>query len=139
MAMGIFVDTAGWGSIIDPGQEFHISAATLYRDARTRAVNLVTTSYVIAELVSLLTSPFRIPRPRAVAFIEGLKRSPYVEIVFIDQARDEQAWGLLTQRQDKNWSLVDCASFLVMQELDLNDALTSDHHFEQAGYQVLLK
>ena len=47
------------------------------------------TSYVIAELIALLTSPFHISRPRVVAFIEGLKQSPYVEIVFIDQARDE--------------------------------------------------
>ncbi len=56
-----------------------------------------------------------------------------------DQARDKQSWVLLTQRQNKTWSLIDCASFLVMQELDLTDALTSDHHSEQAGYKVLLK
>lgn len=139
MAKGMFIDTAGWGEILDPRQGYHILATGLYRDARARGVGLFTTSYVIAERVALLTSPFRIPRPRVVAFIEGLKRSPYVEIVFIDQARDEQAWALLAQRQDKEWSLADCASFVVMQELGLSNALTADHHFEQAGYQLLLK
>ena len=42
-------------------------------------------------------------------------------------------------RQDKNWSSVDCTSFAVMTERGLTDALTADHHFEQAGFTVLLK
>lgn len=139
MTSSLFVDTAGWGDIVDPGQDFHELAVKLYRDSRVRGTTLVTTSYVIAELVALLTSPFHIARPRVISFINGLKQSPFVEIIFIDQARDDAAWNLLTRRQDKEWSLADCASFLVMKELNLTDALTSDHHFEQAGFRVLLK
>ena len=51
---------------------------------------------------------------------------------------DSQAWDLLTQCKDKNWSLVDCASFVVMEHHVINEALTSDHHFEQAGLIKLL-
>ncbi len=39
----------------------------------------------------------------------------------------------------KNWSLTDCISFVVMQEHGIHEALTADHHFEQVGFQVLLK
>jgi predicted nucleic acid-binding protein len=40
---------------------------------------------------------------------------------------------------DKEWGLTDCISFVVMQEQGLTDALTADHHFEQAGFTILLK
>jgi len=52
---------------------------------------------------------------------------------------DEEAWSLLKTRLDKNWSLVDCASFVVMQHRKIAEGFTSDHHFEQAGFSRLLK
>ncbi len=52
---------------------------------------------------------------------------------------DEQGWALLKSRPDKEWSLVDAASFVVMRERGIHEALTTDHHFEQAGFARLLK
>ncbi len=46
---------------------------------------------------------------------------------------------LYARRLDKDWSLTDCISFEVMQQSDLTEALTADHHFEQAGFNILLK
>lgn len=135
----LFADTAGWANIVDPKQPYHALAAALYRQARQQRRNVITTNYVLTELVAVLTSPLRIPRPSIVAFIEGLKASPYVEVVHVDVSLDAQAWQLLTQRQDKAWSLVDCSSFVVMQHRGLAEALTTDHHFEQAGFVRLLK
>jgi hypothetical protein len=51
---------------------------------------------------------------------------------------DAKAWELLTQREDKEWSLVDCSSFIIMKQRRINEALTNDHHFEQAGLIKLL-
>ena len=56
----------------------------------------------------------------------------------IDEQLDVRAWELLENRLDKTWSLVDCASFVVMEQRGLTDALTTDHHFEQAGFVRLL-
>src|SRR3954465_1922791 len=109
----IFADTAGWGHLVDPTQAQHIQAATLYRTSRQQGRKFIT-NYILAELVALLTSPLRIPRPAIIAFINSLKTSQYVEIVHIDATLDEQAWQLLSQRQDKAWSLADCASFVLM-------------------------
>lgn len=135
----LFADTSGWGNLIDASQPYHALAANLYRAVRPQKRQVVTTNYILAELVALLTSPLRFPRPRIIAFIEGLRNSPHVEIIHIDASLDEQAWQLLKKRQDKEWSLVDCASFVIMQQRGINEAFTTDHHFEQAGFIRLLK
>ncbi len=135
----LFADTSGWGHLVDPSQSFHNQAASQYRKARQQGRNVVTTNYILLELVALLTNPLRIPRPSVVAFIEGLKSSPHVEIVHVDAALDAEAWQLLCKRLDKEWSLVDCASFVLMSRRGIREALTSDQDFEQAGFVRLLK
>jgi uncharacterized protein len=134
-----FVDTSGWGNLIDPTQPFHAPTAAFYRAARQQKYPVLTTNYILTEVVALLTSPLRIPRAQIIAFIHSLKTSPYVEILHIDAETDAQAWQLLTSREDKEWSLVDCSSFVVMQQRNIAQALTNDHHFEQAGFVRLLK
>ncbi|HUY32314.1 MAG TPA: hypothetical protein VMV69_06000 [Pirellulales bacterium] len=62
-----------------------------------------------------------------------------VEVVTMDVTLDDAAWELWRTRLDKEWSLVDCVSFVVMQQRNLTEALTTDHHFEQAGFVRLLK
>ena len=61
----LFVDTSGWGHLVDPKQAHHLLAQTLYRRAKEqgRQGSVLTTSYIIAELVTLLTNPLRTPRP----------------------------------------------------------------------------
>jgi predicted nucleic acid-binding protein len=135
----LFADTAGWANLMDTSQPYHALAANLYRKARLQGQKVVTTNYIIAELVALMTSPLRIPRPSIIAFVDGIRHSPHVEIIQIDASTDEQAWLLFKARPDKDWSLVDCASFVVMQRRSLTHALTTDHHFEQAGLTRMLK
>jgi len=136
---GLFADTSGWGNLADHREPFRALAANFYRTARQQGHRILTTNYILCELVALLTSPLRIPRPSVVQFIDGLKNSPFVEIVHVDLALDADAWDLLRNRQDKEWSLVDCASFVLMQQRSVTEALTTDHHFEQAGFIRLLK
>ncbi len=135
----LFADTSGWGNLVDANQPFHSLTANIYRKSRQQAVIVVTTNYIVAELIALLTSPLKISRPNIIAFIDGLKSSPYVKVIHVDNSVDQDAWQLLKTRLDKDWSLVDCASFVVMQQRGISNALTSDHHFEQAGFVRLLK
>jgi hypothetical protein len=94
-------DTSGWANLVAPSQTYHALAANLYRTARQQGRKVITTNYIITEVVALLTSPLRTPRPKIIAFIEGLKSSPNVEIVHVDQTLDNQAWQLLKNRPDK--------------------------------------
>jgi uncharacterized protein len=70
---------------------------------------------LLTELVALFQSPLRLPRARIVQLIDGIKSSRFVRVIHIDQSLDAEAWQLLSERLDKNWSLVDCLSFKVMQ------------------------
>lgn len=61
-----------------------------------------------------------------------------LQIVPVNQALFDQGWVLYKQRPDKDWSLTDCISFVVMMRDAIIQAFTSDHHFEQAGFIKLL-
>ena len=135
----IFGDTSGWGCLANPNEPFHLLARQIYRDIRRRRGLIITTNYVLAELVSLLLFRFRLPHSTIVGFINDLKASPTVKIFHIDPVLDAEAGELFQRRPDKTWSLVDCASFVVMQRRGIKGALTSDVHFEQAGFIRLLK
>jgi hypothetical protein len=57
----------------------------------------------------------------------------------LDSQLLERAMQLMNERQDKDWSLTDCTSFIVMKDRGIHEALTADRHFEQAGFAALLK
>lgn len=135
----IFVDTAGWAVLFVRTEPQHTQASALLRQWKQQGRRLVTTNYVLVELTSLFISPLRVPRPTQFRYIDAIKTAPYVEVVHVDPALDAAAWALLKSRPDKEWSLVDAASFVVMQERGIIEALTTDHHFEQAGFMRLLK
>lgn len=135
----IFVDTAGWANLADISEPFHTEAKEIYDSAISTNKRLVTTNYVLAETVAVLTSPMRISRPRVIEFVTGIKASSFFDVIHVDERIDAQSWNLLVNRPDKDWSLVDSSCFVLMEQLQITDALTSDRHFEQAGFVRLLK
>ncbi len=108
-------------------------ARSAWRDARTR----LTHDYVLAEFVALAQAR-RLPRPAALAFVADLLESPDIHVIWIDEPLHREAIALLLARPDKTWSLCDAVSFVLMRLHNLNEALTTDHHFEQRGYRRLL-
>jgi uncharacterized protein len=135
----LFVDTSGWASLFIPTESFHTQASQYFARAQQQHQTLTTTNYVVAELVALLGSRQRAPRNQIFQYIDSVKTAPFVELVHLDAATDAIAWELCKGRLDKAWSLVDCTSFIVMQQLGIQEALTTDQHFEQAGFIRLLK
>jgi len=134
----LFVDTAGWLSLADRSQPRHPAAAQQYQEHVRRAGAFVTTNYVLAELIVLFTIRTRLPRSEALAFVAAVRQSERVQLVHVDAPLDAAAWDLLGRRLDKEWSLTDAASFVVMEHLGISEALTTDDHFRQAGFVVLL-
>lgn len=139
MLSNLFVDTSGWSCLFVEAEPQYAQAIQCFALARQQGRSIVTTNYVITELVALLHSPLRVPRNKLFQIIDTIKATPYLQIVHIDEATDEIAWSLCKNRPDKAWSLVDCTSFVVMQQMGIQEALTTDRHFEQAGFLQLLK
>jgi len=98
---------------------------------------MVTTTAVLTELGDgLADTP---GRELFVNLVSDLQNDPDVVIVPVDFTLFQQGMELYADRADKDWSLTDCISFVVMREQGITEALTGDHHFEQAGFVALLK
>lgn len=135
----LFVDTSGWANIVHRQDPFHAEADRIYQEAYSQGRGLFTTDYVISELVPLLSSHYRLARPLVIAAIDVLMADKHITLLRTDPDTFDEAWNLLKRRQDKEWSLTDAVSIVFMRRLGLVNALTNDHHFEQAGYVRLLK
>ena len=135
----LFVDTSGWASLFVNTQPYYPQAEQYFRLAVQQQKIIYTTNYVITELVALLNSPLRVDRSRIFEIVDAIKTVTYVEVIHIDDVTDALAWKLCKSRVDKAWSLVDCISFIVMKHKGCQEALTTDRHFEQAGFIRLLK
>jgi predicted nucleic acid-binding protein len=97
---------------------------------------VLTTEWILVELADALATPSQKSR---FLYLTDLISADENWIV-IDSSHELYLRGveLFSQRSDKSWSLTDCISFVVMQEHGLTEALTADHHFEQAGFVPLL-
>jgi predicted nucleic acid-binding protein len=97
----------------------------------------VVTEYVLVALGSALSRGKDLAL--FVAFVQHLLADPNTVLVPASLRLFRRGLNLFAARRDKNWSLTDCISFVVMQQRRLTDALTTDNHFEQAGFKALLK
>ncbi len=132
-----FVDTSGWYEFLVHGHPKSGLAINQIDEWQAGKRRIITTNYVLAELVPLLLSR-RIVRPERDRIIDFIRSAPWLEIVHVSRELDFAAWDLLKGRPDKTWSLVDCTSFVLMRRLGIRDALTTDHHFAQAGFRPIL-
>lgn len=97
---------------------------------------MVTTAWIITETGNALAKGAN--RRSFVTLLADLENDDRVQIVAPTQSLFQKGLDLYRSRMDKDWSLTDCTSFVVMQETGLTQALTADRHFEQAGFSVLL-
>lgn len=135
----LFIDTSGWACHLVAIEPQHSRVEDILREATKQQRKLVTTNYIIHELVALLTSThFKLPRPKVITAINGIKRDRSVEILRISQEIDEKAWELLEARPDKIYSLVDASSISIMKDLGIREALSTDKCFSQEGLIKLL-
>jgi predicted nucleic acid-binding protein len=130
----MLLDTSGLFCYHDQADKHHTDAVTLLQASPL----LLTHSYVFAEFVALAQAR-RLPRLPALQFIADILANEDVEVVWVDVFLHRAALQFLQARLDKTYSLCDAVSFLLMQERGLAEALTTDHHFEQAGFRRLLK
>ena len=127
-----FADTFFYLALIDERDEHH---GRVLDYMRTTKDFIVTTRWVLAETANALSGT-RL-REEVACLLRDLEADPGVIVPGSSDALYQQGLDLYAERQDKEWSLTDCISFLVMEEYGITEALTGDHHFEQAGYRAI--
>jgi predicted nucleic acid-binding protein len=133
----VFLDSAYVIALAHPTDAHHAQAMAVSRQLIESRTRIVTTRAVLLEIGNAL-SKLKV-REAAFRVISHLQNSPLVEIVPVTEELAGTGWNLFCRRPDKDWSWTDCISFVVMGERGLKQALTSDAHFEQAGFVALLR
>ena len=132
----VLVDTAAWIALVNTRDELHSRAEQTMAELRSRKVTLMTTDFVLLEVANALCASAW--REKAVKLIDGLRSLPDLRVVPAETSLLAEGWQLYRSRPDKEWSLTDCTSMVVMQKGRIEQVFTSDHHFEQAGFVKLL-
>ena len=136
MRSSVLLDTNGWIILLNSTEQLHSAAQDIWHDLARRDYRFVVTDWIIAETGNGLARTRH--KSHFSEVVRQMLQSPNVEIVDVDRELLDEALSIFEGHSDKAWGLVDCASFVVMRQRGIVDAFTSDHDFEQAGFQCLL-
>ena len=130
----VFADTFYFLALCNPADRAYRRAFDAYEDS---FAVLVTTTWVLTEVGDALCDPAH--RNRFLGLLRTLDAGPEAVVVPGTEELFRAGVAFFGKRPDKYWSLTDCISFVVMEQRGIKEALTGDHHFEQAGFRALLK
>lgn len=132
--MDAFADAYYYVALLNPHDEGHAAAV---QATDTISGELWTTVWVLTEVANTCARPPA--RSAFLSLLADIEGDPRIHIIGPSDDEYRRGKALYSERPDKEWSLTDCISFVVMEEQGLTRALTADHHFEQAGFTILLK
>ena len=130
----VFADTLYYLALFNRDDSWH-AAAVGWSERHARPV--VLTEFVLVEVGSAFSRGRA--RVRFVELVRSLRSDSTTTIVAASSDLFDRGLQLFSERGDKDWSLTDCISFVVMRDRGITEAITADHHFEQAGFTILLK
>ncbi len=137
MARELFVDTSGFYALLAERDPKHAAAARILRKSQAEKRRLLTTDYVLDETATLLKA--RGMTALVEPLFEHVFESRACRIEWMSEDRFAALRAFYRKHSDQDWSFTDCLSFCVMKEHKLQEALTTDVHFEQAGFAALLR
>ena len=130
----LFIDTSYVLGLYNKGDQYHklcVDAMPLAQKAR----KLYITDAVLMEIGNAFSGVQR--RVQGGKIIRDFLNAAHVTVEHLTPEYFEEALQLYEQYSDKQWGMVDCLSFVIMQKYNLNTCLGTDYHFVQAGFQVL--
>ena len=133
----VFLDSAYAIALSAPNDQHHAQAVLLAERLEAEGAQLITTRAVVLEIGNALSKQRY--RQDAIKLLHALEADPNVEIVPVTEGLYQRGFQLYSARTDKDWGITDCISFIVMEEQGLKEALTTDAHFQQAGFHTLLR
>lgn len=134
-----FGDAGYWIALSDPDDALHQQAREYNTLLELEDARIVTTQLVLNELLNPRSGTTKRRRQAAIDLVDRIRANPLVTIEPQSSEQFDEALGRLRRRIDQEWSITDCASFLVMERHGITAALTADRHFTQAGFLALLR
>ncbi|MGH9200014.1 MAG: type II toxin-antitoxin system VapC family toxin [Vicinamibacterales bacterium] len=132
----VFIDTSGLYGLIDKRDAQHAAARSAAEAVARSGRKLIVTDYIVSETVTLAKARGSVAV--ALRALDLIERSVGVRVEWIDVGRFEATKAFFRKHADHTYSFADCSSFVVMRELQLRQALTTDRHFVEAGFDALL-
>lgn len=133
----VFLDTSYAIALSSSSDQHHERALVLAAEFEAADAKFVTTRAVLLEIGNALSK--KKYREAAVELLNALKCDDSVEIEPMTDGLNEEGFELYSTRLDKEWGMIDCCSFTIMTRRKLTKSLTADVHFQQAGFQALLR
>ena len=133
----LFLDTSYAVALSVIDDEYNSKALEIARNIESGNIPLITTQAILLEIGNSLSK--KSLRQGAFLLLESIQNDQRIAIIPLSQDLYKNAFDLFRVRDDKEWGLVDCMSFVVMKENSITDALTADTHFKQAGFRALLR
>ena len=134
MSIRIFIDTLFVVAQINQRDQYHEKASELAE--QYEGYPLLVTDAVLLEIGNALSRNYK---KEAVEVIENFLKSDEVKVIHLTPQLFDKAFEEYKKYDDKEWGVIDCISFVVMRQEGVSQALTFDHHFEQAGFQILMR
>lgn len=133
----VFVDTAALIALGNKQDNFHHLAWQIQKELVNNQTYFVSSDFVIAEFCNAFS---RVKfRTTAVQMVDSIYQSKVWTVISVNEDLMTKSLALFAKMQDKEWGLVDCSSILLARERELDKIFTADKHFEQAGFEILLK
>lgn len=133
----VFLDTAFVLALVSPADQFHGRAKQLSRQIRKEEISLVTTRAVLIEIGDAMAE--RRSRRAGMIALNALQEDGNLKIIPNSEELYGRAFDLYQSRLDKEWGMTDCISFVAMRAEGITEALTTDTHFQQAGFVALMR
>lgn len=132
----VFLDASYAIALASTKDTHHRRALELAQQLEASQNRLITTQPVVFEIGNALS---RLSHRRAATLlIDSIEQDPVTEVLPCSGDLYRRALELFRSREDKEWGLTDCLSFVVMEDRGLTEALTADHHYQQTGYRALI-
>lgn len=132
----VFGDTSFFFALAAKRDPAHRPAVAAYEKLLRAGVRVVTTDYVVDETLTLTKA--RIDAPTSLALLDRMERSEAIDLEILDRDRFVASKQYFRKHSDHGYSFTDCTSFVLMDKLEIAAALTTDRHFKEAGFEVLL-
>jgi len=135
MKKDLFIDTSAWYAVADISDNNHETARIFLSESLKSYHNLITSNCIIGETYTLIN--MRLGYQSAWSFIERVKSSTRLKVIFVDEVMESKAYKILRLFRDQKFSYIDGTSFALMKEKGIKEAFTYDSHFVIAGFYKL--